>query len=133
MLLHRNVATTDRAVNAVRWIARIGGILLALSMLAFFVADVVTGHVSLAVLNPAEIVFAWLGVGVLVAQIVGIAVAWIWEGLGGAIVLAAALVSIVVSAVSGSFPQNELLFGLIGAMFLYVWWRTQATIQRRTV
>jgi len=133
MLLHRNVATTDRTVNAIRWIARIGGILLALSMLAFFVADVVTGHASLAGPNNAEFVFAWLFVGVLVAQIVGVAVAWIWEGLGGAIVLAAALVSIAVSAVGGSFPQNELLFGLIGAMFLYVWWRTQGTTQRRTV
>ncbi len=131
MIMHRTVTTSDRMMNVVRWIARIGGSLLALSMLAFFLADVAAGHASLTGLATFEVAKAWVFVGLLVVQIVGIAVAWLWEGLGGAIVFGAALVAMIVGSVNGSFPANELLFGLVGLMFLVVWWQTVGRQQGR--
>ncbi|HEX8981657.1 MAG TPA: hypothetical protein VF792_02705 [Ktedonobacterales bacterium] len=131
MVTRRAGATADRMLNVVRWIARISGSLLALSMLPAFLMNCATGHTNFAGLNTFEVIKAWVLVGLVVAQIVGIALAWAWEGFGGAVVLGGALVAMIVGAVNGSFPAYEALFVLTSAMFLYLWWRTVGQNQRR--
>ncbi len=131
MVMRRTGATADPTVKVVRWAARIGGTLLALSMLLVFLVNVATGHANLTGLETFGVVKAWVFVGLVVAQIVGIAVAWMWEGLGGAIALAGALVAMIVGAANGSFPAYELLFALVSAMFLYSWWQTVGRNRRR--
>ena len=65
-----------------RWTARIAGTLMALFFLAFFVGE---GFPNIFRLPWRES----LSVLAMSAVVVGLLLAWIWEGLGGAVVLAA--------------------------------------------
>lgn len=131
MITQRTAATTNRAMIVVRWIARIGGSLLALSMLLVFLVNLATGHTRLTGLETFEVVKTWIFVGLVVAQAIGVALAWVWEGFGGAIVLGGAFVAMIVGSVNGSFPVYELLFVLTSALLLYLWWRTVGRLQGR--
>ena len=71
-----------RATVIGRWTARIAGTLMALFFLAFFVGE---GFPNIFRLPWRES----LSVLAISAVVVGLLLAWIWEGLGGAVVLAA--------------------------------------------
>jgi len=70
-----------RAAVVVRWIARIGGTLMFLLLLAFFFGE---GPLDLSRLTSVER-FEALGIAAL---FVGLPIAWRWEGLGGLITVA---------------------------------------------
>jgi hypothetical protein len=112
-----------RHAQAIRWTARITGILFIGIFLAFFVPDLAQkGTTAVASDRIPATIFLFL-------SFVGIALAWRWEGAGGL----AALGSITVSAVL--FLQTEVkpaatillwgMYALPAVLFLLSWWRAR--------
>ncbi|MFC1959994.1 hypothetical protein ACFLYO_04730 [Chloroflexota bacterium] len=129
----------DRATKWIRWIARIWGTLIiafALLMLSGMTWSwLTTGEADPYAVEdypPIENVpplFAFLSV-------LGLAVAWRWEGLGGAITvgfsLAALPVLLIHWPITQDFPRylvapygTWLIIVIPGVLFLMCWWRTK--------
>lgn len=126
-------AGQDRAVYIVRWLARIGGILFILATLvtdAIVIAEFLGGGgPDWATLSVAQITALTISLGVPIAEVVGVLLAWRWERAGGVIILAAAAIAFVAAFVSSgglALALTTLPMALVGAAFLYCWWREQA-------
>ena len=122
---------TDGAVNIVRWLARIAGVVFVLATVVtdvIVVGEFLGGGPNWAALSAAQIMALIFALGIPIIQIVGVALAWRWEGVGGAIILAAAAFSFVANAVSGELAMalTAAPIALVGAAFLYCWWRERA-------
>jgi hypothetical protein len=127
----------DRAVNIVRWFARIGGVIFILATLvadAIVIAEFLGGGgpnwAALSVTQLMALIFAF---GIPIIEVVGVALAWRWEGAGGVIILIAATIDFVADFVSGrvAIALTALPMALVGAAFLYCWWREQAVSPSR--
>ncbi|MGA2771822.1 MAG: hypothetical protein ABSG26_13505 [Bryobacteraceae bacterium] len=99
-----------------RWTARIAGTLMALFFLAFFVGE---GFPNIFRLPWRES----LSVLALSAVVAGLLLAWKWEGLGGAVVLAA----VGLMPLIGTRGIGLLLVpAAIGLLHLVCWWRLRS-------
>jgi hypothetical protein len=132
----------DRTTKWIRWIARIWGTLIvaiALLMLIGYASSWVTngetdpygaeGYPPIENLPP---LFALLSV-------LGLIVAWRWEGLGGAISvvfsLAALPVLLVHWPIAHDFPRylvapygTWMIIAIPGLLFLICWWRSKRRV-----
>lgn len=121
----------------IRWVARIGGLLFIVATACndgFFIAETVVGHgPNWATLSANDIATVVLALGLPLVSIAGVVIAWlrtgIGEGIGGALIVVAALVAMIGSLiVSGagdvSMALTSLPMALVGAGFLYCWWDT---------
>ena len=95
-----------------RWTARIAGTLMALFFLAFFVGE---GFPNIFLLPWRQS----LSVLLMSAMMAGLLLAWKWEGLGGAVALAAvALMPLIGTRGIGLF----LVPAAIGLLHIVCWW-----------
>jgi hypothetical protein len=105
-----------RAAVIGRWTARIAGTLMALFFLAFFIGE---GFPNIFRLQWRES-FSVLAIS---AVVVGLLLAWIWEGLGGAIAVAAVgLMPLIGMRGIGLF----LVPAAIGLLHVVCWWRLRS-------
>jgi hypothetical protein len=106
-----------RAAVIGRWTARIAGTLMALFFLAFFVGE---GFPNIFRLHWRES----LSVLTLSAVVVGLLLAWIWEGLGGAVALAGMVLFMLLTGTRGI--GLLLLPAAIGLLHVVCWWRLRS-------
>jgi hypothetical protein len=102
-----------RAAVIGRWTARIAGTLMALFFLAFFVGE---GFPNIFRLHWRES----LSVLALSAVVVGLLLAWIWEGLGGAVALAGTVLFMLLTGTRGI--GLLLVPAAIGLLHVVCWW-----------
>lgn len=134
--------TSSRAptstLTVIRWVARLGGLLFIIATAvndAIVIAETVGGHgPNWATLSASEWATVVIALGLPLVTAAGVAIAWLWkgigEGIGGALILGIALVAMVssftgpvgggVSIAAGSIPML-----LVGVGFLYCWWETR--------
>ena len=102
-------------VTAVRWAARTAAVLFLATILAFALGESVPNPF---VISPREL----LASAAMLTMVVGLLVAWIWERIGGTMILcgfaAFAIVNhgIHFNLVFGSLPVMGLLFLLCGCL-----------------
>ena len=110
----------NKFFSILRWIARIIGSLIALLVVSFGVAYAIGGDI------PPPLAF--LGLALFV---IGVILAWIWEGIGGGLLL---LLSIVFAIVQPNafwhpndvFPPTPLLiFPITAILFLVCWLKSR--------
>jgi hypothetical protein len=102
-----------------RWTARIAGTLMALFFLAFFVGE---GFPNIFRLHWRES----LSVLALSAVIVGLLLAWIWEGLGGAVAVVGMAVFMLLIGSWGAASGLLLVPAAIGVLHVVCWWRLRS-------
>ena len=107
-----------RAAVIARWTARIAGTLMALFFLAFFVGE---GFPNLFRLHWRES----LSVLALSAVVAGLLLAWIWEGLGGAVALAGMVLFMLLTGTRGI--GLFLAPAAIGWLHVVCWWRLRSS------
>ena len=107
-----------RAAVIGRWTARIAGTLMALFFLAFFVGE---GFPNIFRLPWRES----LSVLTISAVVAGLLLAWKWEGLGGAVAVAA-VVAMPLIGMRGIGTLLFLLPALIGFLHVVCWWRLRS-------
>jgi len=112
-------SVTWRAAVIGRWTARIVGTLMALFFLAFFVGE---GFPNIFRLPWRES----LSVLAMSAVVVGLLLAWKWEGLGGAVALAA-IVLMHLIGIRGIRTVLLLLPAATGLLHVACWWRLRST------
>jgi hypothetical protein len=124
----------DRLSVWTRWVARGLGLALILLVTLFFVGEgLISGEMpNLLVMSLTEDLL----LVTLLMTLLGIIVAWRWEGIGGLLVVGSVLLFESINAiVSGywRFGVLDPLFYLVGLLFLWDWWRTVgATLDRHT-
>ena len=103
---------------AIRWIARIGGIILVI-----FVAGIIITEdrpLNLTRLKPGELIMT---ISLLFA-VLGLLVGWVWEGLGGWLTIAGLLTFTVVNYYSGGdFAWTIWVLAIPAVLFIFYWWR----------
>ncbi|MGB7723903.1 MAG: hypothetical protein WBL65_28640, partial [Bryobacteraceae bacterium] len=98
-----------RAAVIGRWTARIAGTLMALFFLAFFIGE---GFPNIFRLPWRES----LSVLALSAVVVGLLLAWKWEGLGGAVAVVAMVAFMLLIGMRGVAPGLLLVPAAIGLL-----------------
>jgi len=111
------MSAARRAAVIGRWTARIAGTLMALFFLAFFVGE---GFPNIFRLHWRES----LSVLALSAAVVGLLLAWIWEGLGGAVALAGMVLCMLLTGTRGI--GFLLVPAAIGLLHVVCWWRLRS-------
>ena len=109
------LSAARRAALIGRWTARIAGTLMALFFLVFFVGE---GF-------PAIFRLPWresLSVLALTTVAAGLLLAWKWEGLGGAVALAAIVAFTLLIGMRGTRTSILLLPAAIGLLHVACWW-----------
>jgi hypothetical protein len=110
------MSVARQAAVIARWTARVAGTLMALFFLAFFVGE---GFPNIFRLPWRES----LSVLTISAVVAGLLLAWKWEGLGGAVTLAA----IVLMPLIGMRGTGLFLFpAAIGLLHMVCWWRLRS-------
>jgi hypothetical protein len=101
---------TKKWVPIVRWVARIWSLVVIL----FALAEVLFPHSEEGVVVPWT---EWAALGVLGISIIGLALAWRWERLGGwiSVVALAVFVVLFLITVERSFPAVLIFLVGIGA------------------
>lgn len=112
-------SVTWRAAVIGRWTARIVGTLIALFFLAFFVGE---GFPNVFRLPWRES----LSVLAMSAMVVGLLLAWKWEGLGGGVALAAMVGSMFLIGFRGVAAGLLLVPAVIGLLHVVCWWRLRS-------
>lgn len=102
-----------------QWIARIGGALLTLLFLAFLFGE---GPPNLAAMTVRERLFS---VGIA-GVVVGLSLAWKWEGLGGLVTVAGYSLMLVIDPGTIS-AKLFLMGGALGLLHLACWWGLRST------
>ena len=111
------MSAARQAAVIARWTARIAGTLMALFFLAFFVGE---GFPNIFRLPWRES----LSVLTISAVVAGLLLAWKWEGLGGALVLAAVGLMPLIGMTRGI--GFFLVPAAIGLLHLVCWWRLRS-------
>lgn len=123
-LPHPNPAT-DAVALWVRRLARSLGLLLGLVVVLFLFAGGPVGGGALDLLRLSTVESLLLAA--LSTTLLGLAIAWRWEAIGGFVILASVLLFVAVEALAGNFWRLNLLapgFVITGALFLWTWWHT---------
>lgn len=111
-----------RTVEAIRWLARLGGVVVAAVVIGVWLSDLLNGSAPgiLTLVLWADVFF-------------GLACAFFWEGLGGTVEALSALTlqAAVVTVIPGSrLDPVILLFVFDGLAFLFCRWRRHALHHR---
>ena len=115
----------NRSLLIIRWTARIIALFFILTMLLIFFASIFSTEES----KPTGV--AWIGILFMpIGVVVGLILAWKWEGLGGIIALIS-LVSfhlflLIQSGMFRSFPFADLTI-VPAILFLVYWYLTKST------
>ena len=114
------MGSQKKTAKIVRWIARIWGGLIILFVLSFFLADVLGGEqmVGEPLSTKDKITFAFFPLG----TIVGLVLAWKWEGVGGLITVLAMIGLLIIRPdLLSSF--YFIAIGMIpGLLFIGYWY-----------
>ena len=113
-----NAIMEKRIVIVVRWAGRILSVLLLGLVVVLAIGEAKPEHLREMVLGNA-----------LFTILLGLVIAWKWEGLGSLLILGGFTVFAIVNGSSRTFsPFNLLLPSLVaGLLFLFCWWRTRKT------
>ena len=117
----------DRFSTWMRWGARILGLAMILLVLLFFIGEGIMGGdmPNLLTMSLAED-FLFLA---LLMTLLGIVVAWRWEGIGGILIVGSVLLFESINAIAIGYWRIGVLdplFVLVGLLFLWDWWRTSS-------
>jgi hypothetical protein len=112
--------TQGKIAGVIRWTARILSALVIVFVLFFLLADIFgpEGTWSGTLSSKDAIAFAFFPLG----SIIGLALAWKWEGLGG---LVAVLSIVALVIVRPGLLSNPLLIGIVvvpGLLFIVCWY-----------
>jgi hypothetical protein len=135
----KTLSTTPTSpVTVVRWLARLGGLLVIVATLitdAIVIAEMLGGNgPNWATLSAGQLANTVIALGLPLVTVAGVIIAWlrkgIGEGIGGAMIVLAALIAMVSSfvgpdAAGASMAASALPMLLVGAGFLYCWWQTR--------
>jgi len=118
-------APESRFTVALRWVARLSGLAMLLLVLAFFLGEGVFGgdlpDLRTMSLDENALMLA------LVMTLVGLVVAWRWEGIGALLIIGSTLLFETINAIAGGYwrfgPLEPLFYG-VGLLFLWHWWQT---------
>ena len=119
----------DRATKWIRWIARICSIVIIGFTLVMVIAHVVIPDPNATDYPPIENLLPLA----MCLSVLGLGVAWRWEGLGGAISVAFFLANLgLYWAIRQKFFPLRALAVLspvliTGTLFLVCWWRTRSS------
>jgi len=114
------------SASVVRWIARIVGIVVLAFLLFFVLADLLnkdSGDSPLPLQDKVAFIFFPL------STIVGLGLAWRWEGLGGLITIAGLIGLLTIRPDLFSSPLLMAIIAIPGLLFLLYWFlsRREAT------
>ncbi len=111
---------SNKITSAIRWIARILSAIVIVFVLFFLLADIFgseeAGFGSMSAKDAIAFAFFPLG------SIIGLALAWKWEGLGG---LVAVLSIVALVFIRPDILSNFLLVGMVvvpGLIFILYWY-----------
>jgi hypothetical protein len=115
----------DRLTARIRWVARGLGLALIGVVLLFFIGEGIMGGdmPNLPTMSLSED-FMLLA---LLMTLLGIVVAWHWEGIGGLLIVGSVLLFESINALSLGYWRIGVLdpfFLLVGLLFLWNWWHT---------
>jgi hypothetical protein len=114
----------DRLSLWSRWGARTLGLALILLVLLFFIGEGLLGG-EMPNLLTMSLTENFLLLALLMT-LLGIAVAWRWEGIGGLLVVGSVLLFEAINAIASGYWRIGVLdplFMLVGLLFLWDWWR----------
>lgn len=125
-------------MTIIRWVARLGGLLFIAATAVndtILIVEMVGGNgPNWATLNAGEWATIVMVFGLPLVTTAGVVIAWlrtgIGEGVGGALIVVAALLAMV-SSFTGPFgggasmAVGSLPMALVGIGFLYCWWDTR--------
>jgi hypothetical protein len=122
---HHPSLSKDHLTARVRWVARALGLALIGIVLLFFIGEGVLGGdmPNLLTMSLSED-FMLLA---LLMTLLGIVVAWHWEGIGGLLIVGSVLLFESINALAlGHWRVGVLdpFFLLVGLLFLWIWWHT---------
>ena len=117
------------AVVIIRRIARIWDAIVIVLMLPITIAEVVLPHVDEQVQTSEWVMLAFLPFG----AVVGLILAWWWEGVGGGITVVSSLISLVIFLVvrdefRPGFLIPLLAFAIPGILFLVYWFMSRLSL-----
>jgi len=120
-----NLPTQDHVVTAVRWIARVLSVLLLGLMIALAIGEAKPEHLREMALGYA-----------LFTILVGLVLAWKWEGLGSLLILGGFAVFALVNwsiRTLQPYPLHNPFFGFLitGLLFSFCWWKTRKNAPRQ--
>ncbi len=113
-----------KTVNIIRWIARIWGTLVLLFVIFFLLMDIFgTGYDEASgALSPRDgITFIFFPL----STIVGLALAWKWEGLGGLITIVGVIGLLIVRPDLLSSISMIAGIAIPGILYLVYWYMTR--------
>ena len=128
----------DRATKWIRWIARIWSspiIVFSLIMLTGYAWNLVTiGKADPYAVEGYPLVEALPPI-LMFLSVLGLGIAWRWEGLGGAITLvfqfAALILLLIQRPITDDFSRSaipylmSMVIAIPGVLFLVYWWRSR--------
>jgi hypothetical protein len=122
---HHPPLPKDHLTARVRWVARGLGLALLGIVLLFFIGEGIMGGdmPNLLTMSLSED-FMLLA---LLMTLLGIVVAWHWEGIGGLLIVGSVLLFESINALLLGYWRIGVfdpLFVLVGLLFLWNWWRT---------
>jgi hypothetical protein len=122
----------DRATEWIRWIARIWSIMIIGITLVIIIAHVIMPEPNATDYPPIENLLPLA----MCLSVLGLGVAWRWEGLGGAISVGFFLANLgLYWAIRQKFFPLRALAVLspvliTGMLFLVCWWRTRSRVSQ---
>jgi hypothetical protein len=115
----------ERATLWVRWLAWVLGVFLIFLILLLFLGEMVGGE-GMPGLLAMDLCKGCLSVALLMT-LLGVVVAWRWEGIGAFLIIGSMLLFEGINTIASGdwcFDPLYLIFCLTGLLFLWTWWRT---------
>lgn len=109
--------TRTRVTSVLRWLARIASTVFALALLIM----AVLGNWNVAHMSAQDVI----GLGLMVAAVIALVLAWFWELVGGALLLAVGAAVLGIELTKGVVDGGPFAFGILGALFVYCWWASR--------
>jgi hypothetical protein len=128
-MTQRSDESVDRSMKWIRRIARILSALILVITLIMLIGHIVVPEPTEADYPPVENLLPLI----MCLSVLGLGIAWRWEGLGGAVSIVFFLVHLVVYWVIRQrfFPLRALLIfspvPITGVLFLVYWWRSRVS------
>jgi len=107
------------STRVVRWTARIVSIIVLVFVLFFVIADLLDNY---SVEDPLPLLDKVAFIFFPLSTIVGLCMAWRWEGLGGLIIIAGLIGLLTIRPDLLSSPLLLALIAIPGMLFLLYWY-----------
>jgi hypothetical protein len=105
-------------LGIIRWTARIISLLLVGFFLLMFIGESIGEHAKATDLTFIDIV----GLSIWFLNLLGMLIAFKWEGFGGGLSLFFVLVHIVIIAINHTIPFPLFFFAIPGILYLTSWY-----------